>query len=758
MSTKNLVSSKPADISLPSWLPYLLFALTTAFFFRGHLFGNLFFWDDFAEYVFPVRAFAAHALSQGSLPFWNPYSFGGMPFLADVQTAIFYPPNLILDLVAGDGEYPIKALQALIILHFFIAQCSMYALTRTLGVSQAGAVLSALGYGFSSPLVLHAFHPMQVEHLAWFPLIAMFLYVAVSRTSLLHAVIGGLVLGMTMLSGSPQMTLYMAFILGCMVLWFSTEQVITSKGSVVDAGKRMIVGLLVLALGFGVFCVQYLPVQEIAKLSERAEMTYEKAGVGSLETSQIITTTVPKAFGSITQDPKNKAPFFLHDRDYYLYWDTAFFFGVVTFLLGLFGAMRLWRTSLGMFLIVISLFAFLFALGKNGFVFPVFFQLPFFNALRIPARMMFVVGFAFSILAGFGFDSLVRARTSTTPILPSLSLSIAIPAIMALGVAGGVFVSIPAEQMESVIHGYGTVALLVVLVTGIVAVLCTRGIVSPVTAMAILATVSFVDLIMANGDFNAGKVNPVKDAQAMFPESLKSVLMPQLPDSVFRVSMRAPGVIAMKRNQGMIDRVMLYEGYNQLLLAKRHPAVTDIKTLLDVLGVRYEIKADPATGGAGFVRRPDCFPNAWLTYSTRLASNETMKSVMNDNLNFKTTSVVEDGSAMLRTVAVDTNARISCTSFTDNVLRYSARTQSEAVAVFGEIWYPSWTVWIDGKQATPLRVNTCLRGVVVPPGEHTIEWRFISETFHNGLRISLGTLVFAVALLILQQYQQRRKA
>ncbi|MFM8473476.1 MAG: hypothetical protein ACKOBV_08160, partial [Candidatus Kapaibacterium sp.] len=464
--TQKKTGGNSDEAVLPVWLPYVVFGLATAFFFRGHLFGNLFFWDDFAEYVFPVRAFAAHSMAQGSLPFWNPYTFGGMPFLADVQTALFYPPNLLLDLIAGDGEYPIRALQTMIILHFFIAQCTMYRMARTVGISAGGALLAAVGYGFSSPLVLHAFHPMQVEHLAWFPLVAMFVHTAVTERSLLHGSIGGLVLGMTMLSGSPQMTLYMAFILGCMIVWLALAPLVTSKESPTTSLLRFGSGILVLAIGFGVFCVQYLPVKEIAGLSERAEMTYEKASVGSLELSQIVTSTVPKAFGSISPDPRNKAPFFLHDRDYYLYWDTAFFFGIVTFLLGLFGAMRTWRSPLPLFLIAVSVFGFLFALGNNGFVFPLFFKLPFFNALRIPARMMFVVGFAFSLLAGFGFDALMR-HGGTTPSRATLPLliSVAIPAFMALGVAAGIVATAPAEAMESTISGYGTTALLVVLAT-----------------------------------------------------------------------------------------------------------------------------------------------------------------------------------------------------------------------------------------------------------------------------------------------------
>ncbi|MFN4769796.1 MAG: hypothetical protein ACK5JL_07145 [Candidatus Kapaibacterium sp.] len=766
MNSTKKTSNVSLDVQLPVWLPFLLFAVATAFFFRGHLFGNLFFWDDFAEYVFPVRAFAAHHMAQGSLPFWNPYTFGGMPFLADVQTAVFYPPNLLLDLIAGDGEYPIKALQVMIIVHFFIAQCSMYLFGRKVGISQGGSILAAIGYGFSSPLVLHAFHPMQVEHLAWFPLVAMLVYAAVTEKSLLHGVIGGLVLGMAMLSGSPQMTLYMAFVLGCMILWLSVSDLVpgaatgSASGTASASGviSKLATGLLVPILGFGVFCVQFLPVQEIAKLSERAEMTYEKATVGSLELGQIITTTVPKAYGSISPDAKNKAPFFLHERDYYLYWDTAFFFGAVTFLLGLFGAIRSWRTSLGLFLIVMSVFGFLFALGSNGFVFPLFFKLPFFNALRIPARMMFVVGFAFSVLAGFGFDALFTSSKLKGNSMPQLLLAFAVPALLAVGVAAGVFVTAPADAIQTAVQGYGTTALLIVIGTGVIALLAQRSVISPLVALACFAALSYSDLIIANGDFNAGKANPVKEAQSLFPQSLQSVLLPSLPDSAFRVSMRAPGVIALKRNQGMIDKVMLYEGYNQLLLAKRHPAITDIKTMLDVLGVKYEISTDPATGGAGFMRRPDCYPNAWMTYATRQATEQTMKTVMNDAINFRTTTVVEDSGVQFDGKAYDSTARVTCTEYKDNSLRYTVTSSQPGVAVFNEIWYPSWAVWIDGKQATPLRVNTCQRGVVVPAGTHTVEWRFVSESFQNGFRISLGTLVFAIALLVVHQYNQRRMA
>ncbi|HZT21752.1 MAG TPA: hypothetical protein VFB55_02470, partial [Verrucomicrobiae bacterium] len=40
--------------------------------------------------------FYLHAsIRSGELPLWNPYTALGRPFLADPETAVFYPPNWI---------------------------------------------------------------------------------------------------------------------------------------------------------------------------------------------------------------------------------------------------------------------------------------------------------------------------------------------------------------------------------------------------------------------------------------------------------------------------------------------------------------------------------------------------------------------------------------------------------------------------------------------------------------------------------------
>ena len=54
---------------------------------------------DLASFLFPIYRYAAASLRAGDLPLWNPHLYGGAPFLADMQTGLFYPLNLLLFLL-----------------------------------------------------------------------------------------------------------------------------------------------------------------------------------------------------------------------------------------------------------------------------------------------------------------------------------------------------------------------------------------------------------------------------------------------------------------------------------------------------------------------------------------------------------------------------------------------------------------------------------------------------------------------------------
>ncbi len=747
------------------WLPYVIFAIATCIFFGAQLFGHAYFWSDFAEYVFPTRVFAASHISHFQLPFWNPYSFSGTPFLADLQTAVFYPPYLLLDFFSGGHPYPIGALQFVIILHFFLAQVSMYLLCRYLKISPLGAMIAAIGYGFSSPLTLHAFHPMQVFHLAWFPLIFKHFHEAITKRKLLSALLGGLLLGITMLSGSPQMSLYIVFFLGCAIVWFTIDALLKKTSTPAQSAISVGLGALGILIAIGLFCIQLFPSKEFASLSERNEISYETASSGSFSFKQLITAAVPKAFGDeySPDDQEHQDTFFLNSTarntsEYYLYWDTAFFFGITTLLLGILGAMNIWKASIGKFFLTMAVFGFLFALGSNGLLFRVFFYLPFFSSLRVPARMMCYVSFVFCLFAGFGFDELSRKLGDNTTRL-QLIRAFLVPLIICIGILAGLLVDIP-QEFKSSVQSHTTL-MLVLLGMGItISFLLHRKIISSSIAGLLFIVVIFSDLFLANGTFNANKTNPIDDYNNNFSSPLRETLTAIPPSNIFRVLTRVGQINGVKRNQGMVDHIMMFEGYNQLLLSRRYPKIPSSARMKDVLNIKYEFKVDTAKKTADFYLRPNFFPNAWMVYAIIESNGGAIEQVMQDsNILYKDIAVTEEPLEypLSNKPASIVNHAVTCTFYDDNAITYSTSSTHTALLCTSEIFYPAWKAYIDGNEAPIHRINYCFRGVEVPAGNHTVEMKYQSATFAMGSRISIGTLLITIGAIGLIKKKEKKE-
>lgn len=84
-----------------------------------------------------------------------------------------------------------------------------------------------------------------------------------------------------------------------------------------------------------------------------------------------------------------------------------------------------------------------------------------------------------------------------------------------------------------------------------------------------------------------------------------------------------------------------------------------------------------------------------------------------------------------------------------NYLKYSARNSQSRLAVFSEIWYPhGWKAFIDGEETDILRADYLLRALVIPAGDHLVEFRFESTSLKTGQTIALISSLLIILLLI----------
>ena len=142
----------------------------------------------------PMKRFFVRSWQEnGRLPRWCPYSFGGMPFLSDVQVAAFYP--LHAPLLWLPEESIGTAMSWLVVLHVIIAGLGMYAYARYRGLDFAGSLAAALIFMFAGKWLLHilvAGHYIMIP-LAWLPLVLLFFERSVARRRLTDAVYAGAV-------------------------------------------------------------------------------------------------------------------------------------------------------------------------------------------------------------------------------------------------------------------------------------------------------------------------------------------------------------------------------------------------------------------------------------------------------------------------------------------------------------------------------------------------------------------------------------
>src|SRR6266446_810485 len=110
--------------------------------------------SDLLAMHLPMKRFLVRSWQEtGEIPLWNPYSFGGMPFVHDVQGAAFYPLHLPLYLLPE--ELVGVGMSWLVAIHVILAGGLMFAYARYRGLGPAAALVAGIGFMFAGKWLLH---------------------------------------------------------------------------------------------------------------------------------------------------------------------------------------------------------------------------------------------------------------------------------------------------------------------------------------------------------------------------------------------------------------------------------------------------------------------------------------------------------------------------------------------------------------------------------------------------------------------------
>jgi hypothetical protein len=174
--------------------------------------------------------------------------------------------------------------------------------------------------------------------------------------------------------------------------------------------------------------------------------------------------------------------------------------------------------------------------------------------------------------------------------------------------------------------------------------------------------------------------------------------------------------------------------------------------VLDMLNAKYFIVVDQKQHTPMVQQNPNALGNAWFVNSVKTAENADAEMAALDSLNPAREAVVDKRFAAqvekLAPVAdTSTKASIKLVSYLPDQLGYVATTDKDRLAVFSEIYYPKgWQAYLDGKPVDHLRANYVLRGLVIPAGEHKVEFKFESTSYNKGHKVAMaGSILVLLA-------------
>lgn len=430
----------------PSAISTLLFSvlmltICTCVLHREVLFGGaIYHMDDAADNYYPARVAFRRALSEGTLPSWEPTTMSGWPLLADPYYGYFYPPNVLFYLGQRSGE-PASGMAAGVpaglglsaALHMWIGGLGMLWLLRR-RISWSAALFGALAFALSSFQVVRIRHIIFVQAVAWLPWLLWSIEHFLQTRQRKSLAAAALCSGLLLLAGAHSLLHFLLF----PVIVYAVGRLLTfawQKPSR-DRLRYLLIqtGSLALAAIVGALfgAIALFPTLMQMPLTGRALGTdYDFASTYAWPVWKYWQTLVmPDLFGRGEWRGEPWVGKWNH-------WEIAGYYqGVASLLLAVPGALLgVWRWKVGSdfpsseperasdrlvglerpLLLLLSIASLLIALGDGGPLHKLLFRyFPLYAALRCPSRSLSILVITVPILGSFGAELLLSGPRKQT--------------------------------------------------------------------------------------------------------------------------------------------------------------------------------------------------------------------------------------------------------------------------------------------------------------------------------------------------------
>ncbi len=753
MPLRNTISSiafgqdNHRSVSRYDLLPLLTLAAAVLLFFGPVIFGRA--WipaggGDLVSFIFPMYRFAGASLNGGEIPLWNPYLYAGAPYIADNQSGVFYPINLLLFLLMPDFSF--QAIEGLVILHIFLAGLTMYFCLRWLQpedpLSRPAAVLGGLAFMFSGVFVNHIGNLNLIAVVAWLPLIFICLHRAIlsrqPRVQTGWALAGGVAFGLSTLAGHGQMTFLVAAFLGFYALY---QTVATRQWSAIPL--FLLLGLV----GLATAAISLAPAVESINQTVRAEYDLSRSGGYSLTWHALMGLAAPDFFG----------------RGIHRFWGPWSrveygYLGILPWLLASL-AVVIRPSRRNLFFMISTMLFLILALGANTPIYPLLLRVTPVFPFQAPARFVLLAGFCVAVLAATGLDALCGSP------LPRRPMNYFLGGATAVLVAILIFMTWQMtrlndtsperqEQMSRAILVFaGLAAASMLLIIARV-----RGWLSPALFAMMAILLLAIDLI------GLGRQVEIEwhDPTLGFATDSPAMAYVHSDPGIHRVDIAGGWQPSLPQMTGLFS---IGGVYNPLELANYSVYAGSVgyrgSHLYNLMGVKYVIAAkDRPPGDTNFLvpvfaEDPgvDVYLNTlalprvmFLNSSEVVADHEAaFEAIHQSDFDPSRIVILEDGQVLSQEPG---KSVIMISRYDLNQASFEVTTDRPGYFLLTDIYHPDWQATVDGRDEPIQIADYAFRAVYLEPGQHTVLFRYSPSGWWIGLSVSLlAWIVVGVAAI-----------
>ncbi|MEX0879672.1 MAG: YfhO family protein [Thermoanaerobaculia bacterium] len=714
---------------------------------------------DLVTELYPWKAFTRRAIAGGAMPLWNPHLLLGAPFAGDLQTGLFYPPNLIYFFLPTALAWSLS-----FILRTVLAGVLATLLAKALGATRSAALTAGVLFAFCGWVTAFQTRP-HLDTSLWLPLVFLGVERLRRRLDGCSVALTALAFALPVLAGQPENA---AHVTAVGLVFFLYRLALPPQQGAPPAGRLRFAALFAAAglLALGLAAVQMLPGLEFIGQLERGFHLFW--GPKPLHE---IGAFLSRDLGATPNSADVAIP------------ESAAYTGMLTLLVAPLAILHRNRRDAILFAALVA--CVLQIVYGRGPIYWVFEHVPILNSIP-NGRLLVVADLSLAVLAALGISALEEELGAGRRLHPRWWL---LPA--AALTASGVGVAVILARANPVPHRDGLLSLWTfrqplssaafLLAAAVLLGLALAGRIRRGRFAALALAFCAVDLVTASYRFI-----PFVRPTEIFPPAPTFRFMKEdpAPHRVASVDMTygssfelmygldsATGYTVVLRRTTELLSSLGFKGDAPGLISER--IVQSRNRLLDLMNVKYLAATTWNRSAAELASVPEHFRLVFADGSVRVFENllvlpraflvpvsgalilpdedaqlahlrapdfDPVKSVI---LSERPPTPRRDGAGSGDRPAV---SEVSAVEQRINDVSLRVKAAEPGILVLSQMHYPGWKALVDGNETPLLRVDYGFLGAALGPGTHTVRFVYRPESLRIGALLSAAAFLICLAL------------